>query len=623
LLTLLVILLYAPALNYGLIWDDPRYYSELRTRHSLFEIFTTPQPPTNQFYRPLAVLYGQAIIRPDGVVNAPLAHVLQIAAHLIGSLALAPVLQALRFRSTQARLAAVCFAMLPLAYFGVAWQQNQQPLIFMWLMLSVLTAHLYQSRGGRWWLGLSLLCWATALLFQEGAAPFVFVFFWLHWTHTPRKWSAWPLLHIGVVMVYALVWLSMPLQRGVTGQGFQFVVLTYFLQGVVYPVSALLTPWIKEWPVPGLFTLYAAAWLAFSAWMWRTTSLRLVALCWVWTAVGVGPLWAGLSWDYAQLGPRLIYPAALGVTGLWGSLMAQTFDGKGWGRAIGAAACVAVAWVSVSQWQAAQRVFTAGTQHLARTVEVLTADPSRRLLFVNYPDRLEIRPPLYPLGFYGLILAPPVQSLSDYARALRGPSASDESLAAFLTGAAERDAWPHRVDMRGVNSAPEVLWEAVQTVDAVYLSDYLPDGTLRLREAGGVRNHFSDVEPLARVGAALLSGELQREGDRVRVQLRWQCTEPLQFDDTVFVHLWRGEEFILSADGDSVGELIPLRVWQPGAEIEDVRWIEASVLPSGEYTVRVGLYNRGSGARSPVTVLSGAQAGSTTDTLILGTFSVP
>jgi hypothetical protein len=78
----------------------------------------------------------------------------------------------------------------------------------------------------------------------------------------------------------------------------------------------------------------------------------------------------------------------------------------------------------------------------------------------------------------------------------------------------------------------------------------------------------------------------------VAVRLTWQCRAALDQGETVFVHVWRAGEFIFSADGDSLGELVPVWEWTPGLEVEDLRILEAAGLPAGEYEVRVGVYNR-------------------------------
>jgi hypothetical protein len=238
-------------------------------------------------------------------------------------------------------------------------------------------------------------------------------------------------------------------------------------------------------------------------------------------------------------------------------------------------------------------MFQFGAQHLTATARVLSASPGQRVLLVNFPDQFEPRQPLYPLGYWGLILAPVVQDVSDYARALHGQSAEDISLASFITG--NRDAFPYQVFMRGVDSPPEKLVEAAQWADAVYLTDYLSDGSFRLREVGEIRA-ASGQAALATIGdgAALLAAEFAADGRSLR--LIWRCEAPFQPNDTIFVHLWQGDSFIGGVDGDSLGELVPPSAWPVGVEIVDIRLLPENVTPD-IYEVRVGIYNRVSGVR--------------------------
>ena len=610
-LAAVVLILYAPAVRFGLIWDDPSYYQKVSLQSSLWQIFTSPQPPTYQFYRPLAVLYGHLLLSPSGVVNAPLAHLFQIAAHLLITLIIVPVLEGFRLETRHAQLAALCFAIFPLSYYGVAWEQNQQPLMLLMLLLAVWAAQQFCRRRSLLFLGLSLLAYLAALLFQEGAAPYVFIFFWLTLLHTwenpQRHWRWWPVLHLMLVAVYALIWLSMPTQRSVTGHGFQAIVLGYLIQGIVFPISHLLASLAAQWSLPLLLGVLLFLWILLSLGLWKLKSGSSAALSVSWIVVGVLPLWAGLSWEYAQFGARLLYPAAVGLAILWGGWMALVFSDASWRRFLGTVTLILVVSVSLKQWWTFQRLFQTGTQHLANAVEALSAAPDQRLLFVNFPDRVQLRSKEYPLGFWGLVLAPIIQNLSDYARAETGQSGEDQSLAAFQVGVDGRQTWPYRVDMRGVDSEPAKLFEAAQWANTVYLTDYLPDGSLRLREVGDVRETATSLlNPLAHLEEAvdLVEAHLASNTEELHLQLVWRSLRLLQPEDTIFVHFWRDGAFVSGEDGDSLGGLVPLSAWQPGTEIVDVRRIELAHLEPGPYEVRVGIYNRASGVRYLTTMTS-------------------
>jgi hypothetical protein len=153
--------------------------------------------------------------------------------------------------------------------------------------------------------------------------------------------------------------------------------------------------------------------------------------------------------------------------------------------------------------------------------------------------------------------------------------------------------------LRGVNAGPEELASAAAAVDGVYLSDYLPDGGLSLRRVGRIRPAPAEGVILASVGdaVALSDAELVRTAAGLSLRLTWRCLGRLDVNDTIFVHFWRDGTFAGSADGDSLGELVPPYAWAPGTEIEDVRPLSLEAFEPGRYEVRVGLYNRASGLR--------------------------
>jgi len=621
LLSACVLVIYWPALQYGLIWDDPLWYQQGQGR-SVIELFVSL--PTYQFYRPLSLLYNRQFVSAEGVVNAPLLHALQIAAHCAATLLLAPALAALGMERWTARCSALFFAIFPFSFQAVAWQAPQGPHVVLWLLLAVLAAHHYQRRRRNRFLLFSLLAYIVALLFQESALPLVFLFFWLAAGEGRRAdRRRWPLLYLALAGLYLLIWLNVPRRSDVTGTGFQIKVLAYLLQGIVFPLARPAANALHEWTPAALAAVFAVAVAALALGAWRAQGWRAPLLAVLWIGAGLGPAWVGLSWDYVSVGERLFYVAAPGIALLWASWAAWTFTAaRPVQRVLGGVVLLGVVWFSLQHLRDLRQLYTAGAHHLQRAVAVLAERPGQRLLFVNFPDRFELRPPYYPLGFWGLTLAPPVVTLSDFTRALIGPvSAEDESLAAFLTGADARAAWPYRVDLRGVNSAPEVLVETAYRVDRIFISEYQADGTLRLREAGAVRAAVSDSAARAAFGeqAQLVSASV-REGDRITLRLVWRALKAFGYDETIFVHVWRGDEFVRSADGDSLAELVPLYAWPPGSEIEDVRELDPHGLPPGTYTVRVGLYRRSDGGRLPASAADGSRFPD--DAVTVGAFRV-
>lgn len=632
LLAALVAALYAPALRFGLIWDDPRWYQQ-GAGLPAWRLFTAL--PTYQFYRPLTLLLNRQLVSPEGVVNAPLAHGLQIGAHLAAVLLAGPVLRGFGVAALPARLAALVFALFPLAHQAVAWQAPQQPLALAGVLLALWAAQRGYAGRPAAWLGLSVLAYAAALLVQESALPYAVFFVWLaagRWRAGQRpRWRGWPLAHLAAAGLYGLVWLSVPRQAGVTGAGFQPLVLAYLLQGLVYPAAwagARLGLW-AGWSPAAFVLVFALAAALLAAAVARWTAPRAAALGLAWAGAGLLPIWAGLSWDYVSTGARLLYPAGLGIALLWAGAMAWAASaGPPWRRAAGAGLLAGVLALSLAQIWQQQQLYAAGTRHLARAAAELAARPGEQVAFVNFPDRIVLEPAPYPLGTWGLWLAPVGQDLADFARAAAGQSAADRSLAVFPAGAAERAAWPHRVEMRGADSAPGTVWEAATWADAIYLTDYVAGGELALRLAGAAAP-ASTAEPLARLRAgdaavALLAAEVaapETAGGPARLRLVWQALTPLPGEVTIFVHLWRGGAYWSAADGDSLGGLLPLWAWQPGRALTDWRPLRPQPPEPGEYNVRAGLYTRADNTRW--TAVSATGAAFAEGEVPVGTLSVP
>lgn len=596
-LAALVLLLYAPSIDFGLIWDDPSWYAQGEGR-TLWQLFSSLD--TYQFYRPVAIWLNRQLVAPSGLVAVQTAHLIQVLAHLLTALAVAPLLRAFKFERRHAQLAALIFALYPLSYQAVAWQAPHQPSATLAVCVALLCAVRYTQRRRTFHLMASLAAYAFALLFQESALPFVAIFFWLAFFNTPiraalQRHNFWPLLHLALALIFFAIWLNVPRESGVTGRGLDARVLAYGLQGAAFALAAPLSPPLGGLTANTLIAVFAAVWLALTLGLWAWQSRHTALLSALWLIAGLLPMMIGLSWSYTRIGSRLLYPAALGVAALWGGWAAQMFASSAWRRLIGLAAVTGVVGVSIGQWSAFQQLYLQGTRLLDETIEALSQQPDRSILLINYPDRLWVWPPPYPLGEWGLILAPVVQNVSDYAMAEAGRSAETVSLSAFRVGADDRSAYPYDVFMRGEDTPPATLAQVASQTDRVWITDYAPDGELSLRDVGSIRPATASAYR-AQFGSAAQLVEAQII-DEATIELTWQATSPLRESDTIFVHLWRDGAFVAAFDGDSLGGLIPPANWPLNTEVVDVRSIATGNLLPGQYEVRVGVYNRGDGVR--------------------------
>lgn len=624
LLIALTLALYAPSLGYGLIWDDPRWYGQAAGR-SLEQLFFGLK--TYQFYRPFSLLLNQQFIAADGRVLAGAAHAAQLAAHLVAVLLLAPALRALGLKRWHADLSALAFALYPMAFQAVAWQAPQGPWILSLSLAAIVAAGRF-ARGNAVWGLVSALAFAAALLFQESALPFSAFVVWAAWSVERKAWSGErgsfslaglrsrrTLLFtasIGVVaLLYLAIWLNVPRDANVTGEGRDPRVLAYVLQAVAWPVARALAGPLAAWTPQMLALAFGGVVLVLSAALVVRREAVAAAISLVWIVFVLLPPWLGLSWEYVSYGERLTYVMAPAVAVLWAGLAAWLLPRARARGSVGlalssrllapvAAALGLAAYVGLglAQLRDFRAVYATGTSQLQAASDVLAAAPNSEFLFVNFPDRYELRAPYYPLGFWGIVLAPVVQDLRDFAVADAGQAGRDVSASAFVTGALQREAWPYRVDMRGVNAGPDGLVEQALALDAVYLSDYLPNGGLGLRNVGDVAPDTGGPS-LATFGDLVVLRSAQRGPDGT-LELRWAALRQPGADDALFIHVWQGDRFVTDVGGDTLGGLIPLWAWRPGDLIIDRRTLPLASLPPGDLTFRVGVFNRASGERYPL-----------------------
>lgn len=612
-LAAVVVALYGPSIDFGLIWDDPRWYRQGEGM-PIWQIMTSL--PTFQFYRPLTILLNRLLVSPHGIVNARLAHAMQIGAHLAATLISVPVLRVLGFELWPARLAALVFAIHPFSYQAVAWAAPQQPLTMVLVELAILAAWGFSRRGKALYLLASLAAYGAALLSQESALPFVFVFLWLaviRWGQARDPLERfWPLLHGSLAVIYGLIWLHVPRADGITAIRFDIKALAYLLQGIAFPVAHALAGHLASWSPFQLVGLFTVVWAALAWGLCARRKWRAALVACAWILAGILPIWAGLSWDYVNFGSRLLYPATLGIAGLWGGWMSWAMgeDRHGCLQGVGSFVLIVVIGLSLRQWYLFHRLYQVGTRHLAHTIAVLSAQPGARTLFINYPDRITLKKQPYPLGYWGLLLAPVVQELSDYAVAATGQSAETISLASFPLDAGTRAAWLYHVDLRGEYRDPEQFFEIAKGLDAIYLTLYLPNGRLALRQVGSIAQD-DQAAPSVVLGERihLVDGRVTSSfavGRLVSLETAWRLVGRAEAGDTIFVHvLDEAGRRVEGADGDVLGGLIPMTAWQRGWLVHDRREIPVGDLPPGEYRLGLGLYNRNTGVRYPALLRDG------------------
>lgn len=95
--------------------------------------------------------------------------------------------------------------------------------------------------------------------------------------------------------------------------------------------------------------------------------------------------------------------------------------------------------------------------------------------------------------------------------------------------------------------------------------------------------------------------------DSLRMALYWYARETVPVDAKVFVHLLNAEGALeAQSDGKPVWWTYPTTQWEPGQYIRDEHIVEAdAVIPRGDYTLVVGMYDAVTGERLGVTDVQG------------------
>lgn len=644
-----VALIYGRSVGYGLMWDDPVWFRQ-GAGLSIGELLRGTE--RYQFYRPLSLAYFQLWWRADGALAIRGMHAAEVGWHLLATWLVVALGRAWRADRLTAALAGLLFALFPFSQQAVVWAAPQQPMVTALLLAAVLAfmrclpagrdeppvaagdaqarrlpnapdelaAAAGDAQGERpassrddvagvrrrtAWFLVAVVIYAAALFVQEAALPFALLFFLTAWWRSRARGLVWALPFALLGIGYVVLWWLAPRLGGIAGDGFDTRVAAFVLQAAAFPLARAVAGPVADPPPLLLAALLGAAWALAILVVVRSGSRALAALATAWTALALLPVWAGLPWSYVELGPRLVYPAVPGIALLWavvaGAFLRHRRRLVRWATAVVVAAVVVVA---ASDVRAQNRAAAAGAAHLDEAIAA-GADPARRAVFINFPDRYELRESPYPLGFWGVTLAPVVVEIADFARAATGHAGTTASWSVPATGHDDRAAWPYRVDMRGVIVDAGRLLEVTDGAD-VYLSDYLPAGGLRLRRVGGwpvagADDGVAPTRPLAVLGDAVA---VQRAeivdggGGEFEVRFDWRRLGPLDPDDTVFVHVFAPDgRQVLGADGDAWGGMLPPAAWPEDGVIEDVRRLDAAGLAPGAYRVTAGVYHRPSNRR--------------------------
>jgi hypothetical protein len=618
LLAALGLALYWPVLGFNFFWEDPFDIGQV---DGLGYADLLVAPNSNSYYRPLALAGLKALKLGGEAYPAWAYHAMVVAGHLAAGLVLYGFARHVFERRGYALAAAAVFLAYPVPYEATARASS----FHHWLVAALIGCLWLYARwrqGGAPGNFAGALALATlGLGLHENAivVPALVVLFelWLVLQRRVPRFHPAALAFGLPAAAFVLIWLSIPKSGEPPQFGLHAAEALYLSQGLSFPIAGPLA-WAGGLGLPPAWqaALALAASLALLLAAHGSQGrprLALALAAWV-TAVSLA--WLARPIEYLQVSPRVLYFPSFAAALAWAGILDLRLPwATGWGssRLPGVGALLALLGACAWPLTRSTALYSAGSRLMDELVAVGTEAGGARLLFVNFPDRFEYAAPLYPLGYWGMLVAPVSQDLADFVWLARGARVETRSLSDFPLLAGPLAASPYQVNTRGSDAhASEVLYDSLLWADEAYWTEYLPDGRLGIRPVGEVRPAGTAATPLGEFGGMvrLLPAEADWDEGTLTVSLRWLPLRPAGPDDTVFVHVLNSDnQLVTQADGDGLGGLAPLSAWRPGHEIVDRRMVlAAGDWPAGEYVVKVGLYQRVSGARYVAVTADGQAA---------------
>ncbi len=602
--------LYSPAFWFGFSFDDMVHFFWLDWR-TLWTVWLSAKGLT--YYRPLPFFIWKVWASILGRHDPQVFHAINIILHGLN----AGLVSQLAWRLNEGRArfffalsAGVLFATFPFAYQAITNVSSLcHPLATAIILSSVLfywDAHRGQNRR-RNLITAFLLATIAPFAHESGVILGLFLLLVeLSWRArgTTSRLSLWPLAFLAVGSAGSLIWIAMPKEsqvRLLANPASLWHNTVYFLQALAYPLSPLAASIAIHLPtdefllVGGLSSLVLLA-----AYLWtrstRVDNLFLIGL--VWFALALLPAWALLPYEYVVDGPRLLYLASVGAALLWATVVVGlSQEHRVW------VAFLVMALVALLSGQASAFVREKVQQHalLSNYVEeavYVAARHSRHepLLFVNVPAWLASRTSRFLLGHEGVTLIPEYSTIGDLIY-WNGNRLSRQIDGVTLVEAFDESPFYH--GFYGPEVSYREMDRAIRAHARVYLTTW-EGWQLHIRDAGGLLPQAPDrlIATLDHT-LSLAAGELRLVGDFLQIELGWACSQPLEVDATVFVHLVDDAGHIVAQDDRyPLQGLWPLRYWQAGDAVADLRWVRVPRgLPVGSYTVLVGVYDRATGKR--------------------------
>ncbi len=623
-LALVGALLLVGAITYGFVLRLPFFSDDLIMLrwldwHTLPGIWSTSRGIG--YFRPLPFSIWKVLAALQGRYDPMAAHAVNLGLHLLNTL-LVFALVAGRKREKSLPLgfgAALLFLLFPFSYQAVPWVGSLTHLLVVALILSSLLLYRTGARRGAAGRPYRVASLALALLapfaHETGVLVFPLLFLLLLTDERPEPWQKvarriWPFILCSAVgaAVYLLVPKSVN-QHSLLNLTDRWQNGTYFGQGLVYPIDYLAPRLLTILHRPdsllgmGLIALAVSAFWALL--LWRLGQGKLVALALGWFVILSVPAWAMLPFAYIQDGPRLLYEASVGVALFWAIPLEIRWPSR-WQRIAGATLASAVLLLAAGSGYRFIRARVPLYEQMRLAVEELLAaqpaDVKAPILCINYPWWFAPPHNDFVAGHEGVTLVPSTySSINDLLWLETGEERPVKSV--VLMDLLPQGPWRYLFACVGSWVNSDSVQEEVRHAQQVIVTRY-GEGSVSVQNVGGLEAENQQAAAgMATFGQeiGLAAASCTREGSTLRLELHWQCQAPISADCTVFLHLYdQSGKLVTQSDGYPLDGLSRPMSWRLGDAWRDVRQLSLpGNLPAGRYTVKIGFYDRASGARLP------------------------
>ncbi len=510
--------------------------------------------------------------------------------------------------SALACLATTLFAVFPFARQAIAWPGAvYNPLVSAMGVGAILAYNRGRQGRGPGWIVLALLLAAlSALTYELGLLVGAMIVFaelvgWLQ-HRWQRRLSPWPLAFVALFAAMMVIWQSMR-GSGPIGFGLSPIDLRrnagFLLQGLIYPIAPLpqwITTWSNVTPEIGLWlvALPALALLVWSGWRWNRGAFLLGAGWFVLFAIV--PL-ITMEADWFALAPRFLYTTAAGAALVWTAAVGPWLARLRLSWRLTAIGALALALIPAGLFvKNGVRLYRMAGESIWDAAQA--AERDHPILLVNLPLQITPQGRVYPLGFEGITPLPARVTAEELVYVHTG--IHDGAQAVSFGVVAPQPAPDRSYQLHGNAVGWQEMAQAARAASTVYLTQYGPD-RITLAEAGAVDVTAPPGEPVARFNERVVLLEATPTCDekgQVHLTAYWRAEGAVETDVTVFAHLLNAEgALVAQADGYPLLGMQPFWVWTPGEAVRDVRHFEP--VPSGEYTIRLGLWEPATGDRWP------------------------